>query len=378
MKIRLLAAATVTLAALVMTGPVQAATIANSFSNGNFSAGNYQNGGSGFDTLFSTSSTPPNTTYNDNAIQDWTVTSGSVDWIGSYWQGPTATDPWSIDMNGLAPGAIAQTFSTTAGATYIASFYLSGNPDGGIQNKTLTVSASGNDPKAITYDMPSSQSEQDMNWTTASYTFTAATDSTTLTFAGDPNAGAYGPVIGDVSVASTTPPESTTVTCTGNCQVQVQSSTTGVGGGVTTNTSNTNYSLEAAFGTGTLNCDYFVSGSRTADPLVVTSTPLGTTGPVVGGTVTLTFPASFFTNGDQDNTPVCFGANQPFLTWLPVQGSSSFAYQGLLFNCGSWIYRYFSKYFPVQACVSSYSWSAGAETVVIQTNNFGNGDPMYW
>jgi choice-of-anchor C domain-containing protein len=367
-----LAAATVTLAALAMTGPVQAATIANGFSNGNFSQGTYVNGGAGYDTLFYNSS-------NATAITDWTVTSGSVDWIGTYWNGPKGAGDYSIDMNGDSPGAIAQTFQTTPGASYTASFSLSGNPDGGTGSvsgtqitKVLTVQATSNSEATYIFPVPADMTEPTLTWDSETYTFMATTDSTTLTFTGDPHAGAYGPVIADVSVAPTTPPESTTVTCTGTCQVQVQSSTTGVGGGVTTNTTDTNYSVTAAFGTGTLNCDYFVSGSRPADPLVVTSSS------AVGGTVTLTFPASFFTNGDQDNTPVCFGANKPFLTWLPVRGSSSFAYQGLLFNCGSWIYRYFAKYFPVQACVYGYSWNARAETVVIQTNTFGGGDPMYW
>ena len=358
------------LAALAMTGPVQAATIANTFSNGNFSSGTYADGGSGFDTLFASPPTA-NVAPNATAINDWTVTSGSVDWIGSYWQGPTASDPWSIDMNGDSQGAIAQTFQTTAGASYIASFYLFGSPDHGTGSKTLTVGASGNAPAGFTFVVTNSQTHLAMDWTTANYPFTATTDSTTLTFTGDPNAGAYGPVIGDVSVASTTPPPSATVTCSGNCQVQVQSPTTGVGGGVTTTTTTSGYSLSAAFGTGTLNCDYFVSGSRTADPLVVTSSA------TVGGSVSLTFPASFFTNGDLDNTPVCFGANKPFLTWLPVRGNSSFTYQGLLFTCGNPIYQFFSRYFPVQACISSYSWNAGAETVVVRTNTFG-GDPMYW
>ena len=370
------------LAALAIAGPVQAATIADGFANGTFSPGSpttYQPNSSGYDTLFANSSASGSSAA---AIPNWTVTQpadttnqGSVDWIGTYWQGPTTSDPWSIDMNGDQQGAIAQTFQTTAGATYIASFYLSGNPDNGTGTKTLTVGASGNSPAAITFTVSSSQTHQDMNWTPASYTFTATTDSTTLTFTGDPTAGAFGPVIGDVSVTPTTPPESTTVTCSGNCQVQVQSGTTGVGGGVTTNTSNPDYSLTAQFGTGSLNCDYFVSGSKQADPLVVTSNSN------VGGSVTLTFPATFF-NGDQDNTPVCFGANQRFPTWLPVRGSSTFAYQGLLFTCGNPIYgflvKYFPQYFPVQACISSYSWNSGAETVVIQTNTFGGGDPMYW
>ena len=370
MKIRFLAAASVLLAAVALMGPVQAATVVNGFANGNFSSGMYTNGGSGFDTLFANQS-------NAGAITDWTVTSGSVDWIGTYWNGPNGQGDYSIDMNGDAPGAIAQTFATTPGASYQATFDLSGNPDGGANlTKVLTVQATGNAAATYDFTIPTEMTEPTLSWAYGqTYTFMATTASTTLTFTGDPNAGSYGPVIADVSVAPTTPPSSTTVTCTGNCQVQVQSPTTGVNGGVTTSTSNSDYSLTAAFGTGSLNCDHFVSGSKPADPLVITSTSN------VGGSVTLTFPATFF-NGDQDNTPVCFGANQRFPTWLPVRGSSSFAYQGLLFTCDNPIYRllvkYFPKYFPVQACISSYSWNAGAETVVIQTNTFGGGDPMYW
>ena len=36
----------------------------------------------------------------------------------------------SIDMSGLEPATLSQTFATTIGNTYTVSFYLSGNPAG--------------------------------------------------------------------------------------------------------------------------------------------------------------------------------------------------------------------------------------------------------
>jgi len=375
MKIRILAAATMVLAALAVAGPVQAAsTITNGFVNGQFDCTGCANTTT-FDDLSSGSTAltkTPGTT-------EWTVTQGSVDWIDGYWEGPSSADPYSIDMNGVEQGQIEQTFATTAGATYQVSFELSGNPDGGTGTKTLSVVASGNPSDQYTFDVTSSISHSSMGWMAAGpYTFTATNDTTTLTFTGDPNAGAYGPVIADVVVTATTPPESASVTCTGSCATEVQSLSTRTTGLVTTSTStSTSYTLNTSFGTGTLNCDQFVSGSAPADPLVVT------TSSSVGGSVTLTFPASFFSSNpvdhDFEDTPVCFGANQRFPTWLPVRGSTTFAYQGLLFSCNNFIYQFLVKFFhyPLQACVSSYSWTGGAETVVIQTSSFG-GDPMYW
>ncbi len=383
MKIRFLAAATVVVAALALAGPVQAAgTVVDGFLNGGFSpesSGNYQPNGSGFDTLFATSTSTPTSAA---AIPDWTVTAGSIDWVGSYWTAPSGSSGYSLDMNGDAPGAIAQTFPTTPGATYNVTFQLSGNPDGGTGTKTLTVAASGNAQLPYKFTVTSSTTHSDMGWVPESYTFTATTDSTDLSFAGDPTAGAYGPVIADVAVAPTTPPPSVSVTCSGTCQVQVQSPSTLVTGGVTpTSSSSASFQLTAAFGTGTLNCDRFVSGSATADPLQVTTT--ASPGQTVGGSVTLTFPPPSSNqdpmDGDTQYTPVCFGATQRFPTWLPVRGSSTYPYQGLLFSCGNPFYKLLVRFipYPLQACVSSTSWVNGAEQVVVQTSSFG-GDPMYW
>ncbi|MGA9775145.1 MAG: hypothetical protein WBU92_04410, partial [Candidatus Dormiibacterota bacterium] len=195
------------------------------------------------------------------------------------------------------------------------------------------------------------------------------------------NTGAYGPVLDDVVVAPTTSlPESVSGTCTGSCSTELQSGSTGTTGGVdASNTGNSQFQLSAAFGTGTLSCDRFVSHSGTADPLAVTTISSGQT---VGGTVTLTFPKSLFNKDRSDDRdrriPVCVGATQPFFrSERRFVESSPYPYQGLLFACGNPAYKARAGSFPLQICVLSYARVHGAEQVVIQTSSFG-GDPMYW
>src|SRR5271170_206205 len=62
---------------------------------GSYSAGD-------FNTIFSTS--VPNT-FGQNS--GWTVTSGSIDQIGTYWVSPNAYN--TVDMDGDSPGAIQTT-----------------------------------------------------------------------------------------------------------------------------------------------------------------------------------------------------------------------------------------------------------------------------
>ena len=107
-----------------------------------------------FKTLNATDST---------SITGWTITSGSIDYIGSYW---TAQDGGrSLDMNGLTAGSISQHIAgLTVGHTYQVSFWLAGNPDrqdlGTI--KTLGVTAStGSD--TFTFDVAGS-SLPTLNW----------------------------------------------------------------------------------------------------------------------------------------------------------------------------------------------------------------------
>src|SRR3989344_2638359 len=121
------------LAASTAAGAVMLATLAGSAfaagTNGSFEDG--VNPGV-FTTLFAGDST---------SIIDWTVASGSVDYIGTYWV--ASEGDRSIDLSGNNAGSIGQTFDTTPGAVYNVTFDMAGNPAGGPTVKTMDVDAAG-------------------------------------------------------------------------------------------------------------------------------------------------------------------------------------------------------------------------------------------
>jgi choice-of-anchor C domain-containing protein len=139
-------------------------------------------------------------------IGDWTVTKGSVDLIGAYWQAPNATG-YSLDLNGLTPGAVSQTLTLAAGE-YTLSFWLAGNPDGGDTTKSVLVSA-GSASQTFTFANSSSTTKDDMGWTLETLTF-KTTGSTTLsfesTFGANGSYSPYGAAIGDISVSAVPEP----------------------------------------------------------------------------------------------------------------------------------------------------------------------------
>src|SRR3989344_2121449 len=140
----------------------------------------------------------------DADITDWTVVSGSIDYIGTYW---VASDGGrSIDMNGTDAGSISQDLPTVLGATYDVSFDLSGNPDGGPALKELSVSANGDLAQNYSYDTAANANTLgNMKWASSTYSFVATTTSTTLTFA-SLIAGAFGPALDNVLITETVPP----------------------------------------------------------------------------------------------------------------------------------------------------------------------------
>ncbi len=179
------------LAAITLAG----ATLAFSgLTNGSFETGAYVDGGAGFEQLNA----------GDTSIDGWTVDSGSVDWIGTYW--PAQDGAKSIDMSGVDAGAISQTFATTIGNTYTVSFYLAGNPADAPTVKTLDVGATGGTVSHYTFDTTGS-TLANMNWTAESYSVLATTTSTTLSFVST-TPGAFGPAIDNVVVTETVPTKS--------------------------------------------------------------------------------------------------------------------------------------------------------------------------
>jgi choice-of-anchor C domain-containing protein len=133
---------------------------------------------------------------NSASITGWTVSSGTVDYIGTYWQ--AADGVRSLDLSGSGVGAVQQTFVTTVGTSYRVTFSMSGNPEGGTGTKTMTASTGGT-PIAFSYEVGAGNTRVDMKWTNKSFLFTATAATTTLTFTSTTNT-VFGPALDNVRV----------------------------------------------------------------------------------------------------------------------------------------------------------------------------------
>ena len=143
------------------------------FTNGSFEMGTDP----GLSAEQSTSST---------AITGWTVTSGSVDYVGGLWQASNGAR--SVDLAGASIGSLSQTFGTVAAQSYFVTFDVSKNPAGGAVPRMVQVTAGG---FSQTYGFSAANSTNDMMWASRSFNFTATSATTTLTFAAL-NDGPYG------------------------------------------------------------------------------------------------------------------------------------------------------------------------------------------
>ena len=133
------------------------------------------------------------------SLTGWTITTGSVDWIGTYWTAAAGTK--SLDMNGAAPGAISQVLATTIGKNYVVTFALSANPAGPVALYALTVGATGATSQPYTFDRAvNSNTLSNMMWQAKQYSFTATSATTTLSFTSGVATGAYGPALDNVVV----------------------------------------------------------------------------------------------------------------------------------------------------------------------------------
>jgi choice-of-anchor C domain-containing protein len=177
--------ATLCVVALALLGPSAPAFGEDIVMNGSFEMASV-NPGAGFISL------PPGST----AITNWTVGgpgATGIDYIGTYWQASDGVR--SIDLNNLTPGSVSQVLPTVAGQTYVLTFDMAGNPDGGPVIKTLQVSA-GATVGMFSFDITGA-SRPNMMYQERMLLFTAVGPTTTLTFTST-TAGAFGPVIDNV------------------------------------------------------------------------------------------------------------------------------------------------------------------------------------
>ncbi len=129
-------------------------------------------------------------------IANWTVLSGSVDWIHNlYWQATEGT--YSININkGSAFGSAS--FLTNPGSIYLVEFDLSSNPVNYTANLNVTA---GSITQGFSFN-GNGKSVQNMGWVRQSFSFTASGANTNLIFA-DVTSGVpgwFGPAIDNVSV----------------------------------------------------------------------------------------------------------------------------------------------------------------------------------
>jgi hypothetical protein len=154
---------------------------------------------------FLTYSVAPNVPYGDlgPTMGPWTVTQGSVDLIGNYWQSPSINGG-SVDLDGRqAVGGITQTFFAPLGI-YTLSFALAGNIDGGQGLKTVQVNI-GSTQQQYQFNV-TNQTYSNMGYVIETIPGLLLSGPVTLTFTSlDAPGSSFGPVIGAVDVDLSNP-----------------------------------------------------------------------------------------------------------------------------------------------------------------------------
>jgi choice-of-anchor C domain-containing protein len=135
-------------------------------------------------------------------IAGWTVDSGTVDYIGSYWAASNGSR--SLDMSGSSAGQISQVIGgLTDGQEYKVSFDIAGNPDGTPASKDLQVSADGfTGSYSFNTTGHTKGSAAAMGWSTQTFFFVASGTSATLAFL-SLTSGSFGAALDNVSIAAT-------------------------------------------------------------------------------------------------------------------------------------------------------------------------------
>ncbi len=154
------------------------------------------------------------------AITGWTVTREGIDYKGTFWQASDGVISLDLDSS-PGFGGVMQTFATTPGVQYLATFDMAGNPYLGLGDpvdKHMRVAAAGQSAD-YSFDV-TGHDFQNMGWETNSWWFTASGSSTTIEFYSLHDeyggySGAVGPTLDNVSVSMLVSPEPTTLSLLG-------------------------------------------------------------------------------------------------------------------------------------------------------------------
>ena len=141
----------------------------------------------------------------DSALTGWSVSGGAINIVTEdYWVPPFGHR--SVQLSSTGPGSIEQTFATTPGASYRATFWLAGEPGSAPPIKHLQVGA-GAATQSFTFDSQPSW-VWNMGWTQDTLEFTATGSATTVRFASSDTTKS-GPALDSVvveQVTAETPP----------------------------------------------------------------------------------------------------------------------------------------------------------------------------
>ncbi|MCP3979406.1 MAG: choice-of-anchor C family protein [bacterium] len=154
----------------------------------------------------------------DSSIPGWPVTAGSIDYVGpAIWTSSEGVR--SLDLSGSGPGAVSQVLTTVAGTNYTVLFDLAGHRGDAGSVLVARVSAVGLAPLA-SVDYPfdtTGNTPSNLGWLTRSFSFTADSSSTTLTFT-SLSPQHYGPTLDNVRACSSVESCEAAVPATGTTQ----------------------------------------------------------------------------------------------------------------------------------------------------------------
>lgn len=130
---------------------------------------------------------------------NWTVGSGNIDHIGTYWQ--AANGVQSLELNGGASGRIFQDLTTQPGKGYKLSFALAGNTDNLPTEKTAQATFGGFTINPVTFNT-TGRSRSNMGWQNLTFLIPGSdiTGTTTRLEFASLTPGGFGPAIDNVSV----------------------------------------------------------------------------------------------------------------------------------------------------------------------------------
>lgn len=164
-------------------GAAQSATVTNgSFETNGFASGS-----------FTTLDAP------DTSMTGWTVSSGSVDLINTYWAAQDGN--YSVDMNGNAAATIIGSITgLVIGSAYELSFWLSANVDGAPVVKSIDAIVGGTSGSYL-FDS-TGLTNAGLGWKKFTLLFTAASTTEILTFSSTTGGDFFGPALDNITVSA--------------------------------------------------------------------------------------------------------------------------------------------------------------------------------